>query len=84
MRTTIIAIAAALLLVLPAVFCQADENRDHICFRTLDADGDGLVTYAEFEKHYGKSEEWFRAADANKDGQLTHAEYHVSLGHGAS
>ena len=84
MHKIITAIVAILMLLLPTAFCQAEEQRDHICFRVLDANGDGVVTLTEFERHYGKSEEKFNSADTDRDGQLTHDEYHVSLGHGAS
>ena len=62
----------------------ADEKKDHICFRALDADQDDRVTLEEFEKHYGSEEAKFKAADADQDGKLTHDEYHDLLGHGAS
>jgi len=84
MIKSIITAILALLFVFPAPFCHADEEKDHICFRSLDADRDGVVTPQEFEAHYGKSQEKFEAADANKDGKLTHDEYHSSLGHGSS
>ena len=84
MKKTIIAAVSALILLLPAAFCQANESKDHICFRTLDINQDGVVTMQEFEQHYGKNEGQFNAADANQDGKLTHDEYHISLGHGSS
>ncbi len=62
----------------------AAEDKDHICFRALDADQDGLVTFAEFEKYYGSDEASFKAADADQDGKLTHDEYHDLLGHGST
>ena len=62
----------------------ANEQKDHICFRALDADQDGLVTLAEFEKYYQDGEAKFKAADADHDGKLTHDEYHDLLGHGST
>jgi hypothetical protein len=62
----------------------AGEGADHICFRRIDTNKDGIVTFKEFAVHYGKDEEKFKAADANGDGQLTHDEYHGHLGHGAA
>lgn len=62
----------------------AGEGGDHICFRRVDTDKDGIVTFKEFAVHYGKDEKKFKAADANGDGQLTHDEYHGFLGHGAT
>lgn len=74
---------ASVLMVL-AVSGWADEKKDHICFRALDADKDGLVTLAEFEKYYQNDEAKFKAADVDQDGQLTHDEYHDLLGQGSS
>jgi Ca2+-binding EF-hand superfamily protein len=62
----------------------ADEKKDHVCFRVLDIDKDGRVTFAEFEKVYGEDKQKFTEADADSDGSLTHEEYHVLLGHGSS
>lgn len=62
----------------------ADGGKDHICFRTLDADRDGRVTFREFAAHYGNDTAGFQAADADRDGTLTHEEYHGFLGHGAN
>jgi hypothetical protein len=62
----------------------ADENKDHICFRALDANQDGEVTLQEFERFYKDAADRFKAADADKDGKLNHDEYHDSLGHGST
>ena len=62
---------------------ESDENREHVCFRTLDANQDGVVSLEEFAGHYGDDRKRFDAADTDKDGQLTHDEYHAMLGHGA-
>lgn len=62
----------------------AGEEGDHICFRRIDANKDGIVTFEEFAVHYGKDEQKFKAADANGDGRLVHDEYHGFLGHGAA
>jgi len=64
--------------------CFADENKGHICFRVLDVNKDGMVTFHEFEQFYKNGEEKFNKADVNKDGKLTHDEYHNILGHGSS
>ncbi len=81
-------ISSLLLLVLIFILFTtpglADEKKDHVCFRILDSDKDGTVTYAEFEKVYGDKKEKFKEADTDDDGKLTHAEYHFLLGHGAS
>lgn len=62
----------------------AAEEGEHICFRHVDADQDGIVTFAEFSVHYGQDELKFKTVDADGDGQLTHDEYHAALGHGAA
>ena len=76
------ALLVALMLGITAMPVDADEAKDHICFRSLDTDKDGLVTFEEFEKHYADEEARFKAADADQDGRLTHDEYHDLLGHG--
>ena len=77
-----------MLLFLTCVFLVtpglADEEKDHVCFRVLDTDKNGMVTFAEFEKVYGDDKQKFNNADADNDGSLTHEEYHSLLGHGAS
>jgi Ca2+-binding EF-hand superfamily protein len=80
-------IAATLIILLLAVsagFCWADEEKDHVCFRVLDSNKDGLVSFQEFEKVYGNDETKFKEADVDKNGKLTHDEYHDILGHGSS
>ena len=64
--------------------CLADENKDHVCFRVLDSNKDGMVTFQEFEQFYKNGKEKFNEADVDKDGKLTHDEYHNILGHGSS
>jgi Ca2+-binding EF-hand superfamily protein len=62
----------------------AEEKKGHPCFRQIDADRDGAVTFEEFEAFYGKDKEKFNGIDLDKNGKLSHDEYHKSLGHGAS
>jgi Ca2+-binding EF-hand superfamily protein len=81
LRVTVL-IAALILSIVP--IAMADEKKDHICFRVLDTNKDGLVTLQEFEKFYTDSQEQFNMADVDKDGNLTHEEYHEILGHGSS
>ncbi len=76
-------IVMAIFFTLFAMAAWADEAKDHVCFRSLDADKNGLVTFEEFAEHYGADEARFKAADADQDGRLTHDEYHHLLGHGA-
>lgn len=64
--------------------CLADGSKDHICFRVLDSNKDGMVTPQEFDQVYKNDREKFKKADVNKDGKLTHDEYHSILGHGSS
>ena len=75
------------ILVLVTVFMASvalgsGEDKDHVCFRVLDTDKDGLVTYEEFQKVYGDDKDKYDTADLDKDGKLTHDEYHDLLGHG--
>ena len=84
MHTLIRILLTALMITSSAALGLAGETKDHICFRVLDTNGDGVVTLSEFEAHYGQSAEKFKAADADQNGELTHDEYHVSLGHGSS
>jgi len=75
------------LLVLAFVCCLASPvmaEGDHICFSRVDADGDGMVTAAEFKKAYPeKGDEFIAKLDKNQDGKLDHDEYHEALGHGS-
>jgi hypothetical protein len=83
MKITIAMALLALYLTTPAALSWADEDKDHVCFRVLDTDGNGIVTRQEFEKVYEQGSQKFDQADADKDGELTHDEYHAMLGHGA-
>lgn len=83
MRTALMGLSMACLLLTWAGWGVAGEKVDHICFRRIDADRDGKVTLKEFAVHYEAGEGKFKAADSNKDGVLTHEEYHDFLGHGA-
>jgi Ca2+-binding EF-hand superfamily protein len=84
MKTKPILLMIATFSLLSAAICRGDESKDHICFRTLDANEDGIVTFQEFEPHYGNDKKTFNTADVDKDNVLTHDEYHQYLGHGSS
>ena len=84
MNKRITAFCLAAFIVATATLCWASEGRDHICFRALDSNQDGIVTMQEFETFYPDGKEKFNQADLNKDGKLTHDEYHDYLGHGSS
>jgi hypothetical protein len=64
--------------------CLADESKDHVCFKVLDSNKDGIVTPQEFDEVYKNDKEKFAKAGVNKDGKLTHDEYHNIFGHGSS
>ena len=66
-----------------SVICLAGAEKKHICFKIIDADKDGKVTFQEFKQYFDDAKEKFAAIDLNGDGNLTHDEYHKSLGHGA-
>ena len=69
--------------IVSTTFCLAEEKKSHTCFRVVDADKDGKITFEEFEKFFGNDIERFKAADLDKNGQITHDEYHKLLGHGS-
>ena len=70
-------------LISSVTFCFANEKKDHVCFRVLDSNKDGVVTFDEFEKFYKNAKAKFNKADVDKNGKLTHDEYHGILGHGS-
>jgi len=74
----------SIFVISPAILYGADEQKDHVCFRAIDSNKDGNVTFQEFEKFFENDEEKFNEADMNKDGKLSHDEYHNILGHGSS
>ena len=83
MKTSII-LLIVIFLSSSVALCLADESKDHVCFRVLDSNKDGTVTFQEFEQVYENDKEKFNKADVNKDGKLTHDEYHDILGQGSS
>jgi Ca2+-binding EF-hand superfamily protein len=64
-------------------FCLANEKNNHTCFRIVDSNKDGELTFQEFEKFFGNDAERFKEADLNKNGKLSHDEYHKLFGHGS-
>lgn len=72
-----------MLSIIAANFCLADGKKNHTCFRNVDTNKDGNVTFQEFEKFFGNDIERFNAADLDKNGKLTHDEYHKLFGHGS-
>ena len=83
MKTSVI-LLIVIFLTSSVALCLGDENKDHVCFRVLDSNKDGMVTFLEFEQVYENGKEKFKEADVEKDGKLTHDEYHNILGHGSS
>lgn len=63
--------------------CIGSEDKSHICFRSIDTNNDGTVTFQEFRKVFGDDKETYDEVDLNRDGKLSHDEYHQALGHGA-
>jgi Ca2+-binding EF-hand superfamily protein len=84
MKVAIASLFFTTFLTAVVAFSWADEKRDHICFRVLDSNKDGVVTYQEFEKIYGDEKDKYDAADLDNDGKLNHDEYHDLLGHGST
>jgi Ca2+-binding EF-hand superfamily protein len=66
-----------------ANFCLANEKKNHTCFRIVDSNKDGEVSFQDFEKFFGNDTERFKEADLDKNGKLSHDEYHELLGHGS-
>ena len=62
---------------------MANEEKGHICFRVIDSDQNGKVTFEEFKKYFGDDLQKFNAIDLDKNGTLSHDEYHNSIGHGS-
>ena len=48
MRTAIVCTIAAIFAAFSAGICLADEAADHICFRALDVNKDGVLTREEY------------------------------------
>jgi Ca2+-binding EF-hand superfamily protein len=83
MKKTSAILLITIFLTSSVALCLANEKKDHVCFRVLDSNKDGMVTFQEFEKFYGNDKEKFNDADMDEDGKLTHDEYHNILGHGS-
>ncbi len=66
-----------------ATLGSAKGEKAHVCFRIVDANTDGEVTFQEFEKFFGNDKERFKKADLDKNGKLSHDEYHELFGHGS-
>ena len=64
-------------------FCLVNKKKNHTCFRIVDSNKDGDVTFQEFEKFFGIDKERFKEADLDKNGKLSHDEYHELIGHGS-
>lgn len=87
-RNTTLAICVASLLAAGAAIAQqaapqppAEDMKAAIDdkFRTLDANGDGVVSQEEASKMKGLAER-FQSADKNKDGKLDRSEFGTALG----
>jgi len=83
MKKLTVFILMIIISIISANLCLANEKKNHTCFRIVDSDKDGEVTFQEFEKFFGKDHERFKEADLDKNGTLSHDEYHELLGHGS-
>ena len=64
----------------PLTYCFADDSEeDHVCFKQVDTDKNGIASFKEFEKFYGDDLEKYKKMDIDEDGKLTHDEYEEYL-----
>ena len=84
MKNVVLTYLVVVTIFISNALCFGNEEKGHICFRAVDADKDGKVTFQEFKEIYGDDKVKFEAIDLNADGKLSHDEYHKFLGHGAS
>jgi hypothetical protein len=91
-----IIIALPLIVVLGLSFGCAKKQKFHqtdlpdpesyvACFRDIDTDGDGTVTWEEFKGHFSQAEpRVFEILDVNEDKAVDHDEWHTfEEAHGA-
>ena len=83
MKKLIVFLLIIIISISSANFCLANETKNHVCFRIVDSNKDGEVTFQEFEKYFGNDNESFNEADLDKNGKLSHDEYHELLSHGS-
>ena len=83
MKRTLIFSIFVIIIFISNAFCLSDEKKEHICFRSVDADQNGMLTFQEFVKMFGDDKVKFDKVDLNDDGKLSHEEYHQALGHGS-
>jgi Ca2+-binding EF-hand superfamily protein len=84
MKKVVLTYLVVITIFISNALCFGNEEKSHICFRAVDADKDGKVTFQEFKEIYGDDKVKFKAIDLNDDGKLSHDEYHQFLGHGSS
>ncbi len=84
MKSFILTYLVVITIFISNALCFGNEEKSHICFRAVDADKNGKVTFQEFKEFYGDDKVKFEEIDLNDDGKLSHDEYHQFLGHGAS
>ena len=69
------------IIVAATALCFGDGHKHHVCFKAIDADKDGVVTYLEFRQFLGDDKSKYDEIDLDDNGTLSHDEYHKSLGH---
>ncbi len=76
MKKKMVLLLVILLTATTLSLCSADDHADgHICFKRIDADHDGIVTFEEFKLFFGDDKETYKIMDQDSDGILTHDEY---------
>ena len=62
---------------------QMRKIQNRFCFKIVDSNKDGEITFQEFEKYFENDNERFKEADLDNNGKLSHIEYHELFGHGS-
>lgn len=74
MKRYLFAMALVMALALPAF----GETNYNVCFATLDADGDGVMSKTEFIVAFPNGDvAIFESIDEDKDGVITHEEWEI-------
>ncbi len=62
-----------------AVAASDSPEKDHICFRRIDTDSDGWMSFEEFIPFFEEDRAKFDSMDDDNDGKVSHDEYEAWL-----